>query len=294
MKMHEHDQELIMALAEGTLDTAAATAAETALAGCDECVRDLELQRVAIEALHDSPAVYLSATESARLHKALKDELSLAAAVTRRPNVAWGRWAGLAMGAAAMFFGAVLVLPALFGGEDDSATVAFEEVQDRAATESATTAAAAATTAAPSAAMAPSIDFDDALESGDGTTGAADSVAAATTTAAAAGAGIPAYEIDGDLTEELRSEIVDRLMDDPATFALSDDVAKNFAPGLHVCLGELVSEAIPDNAEAQVLGTVIGEDGQERLLVVYITPGLEDSVIVALDLPGCTVYQTIP
>ncbi len=263
--MHEHDQELIMALAEGTLDNAAAAAAETALAGCDECLGDVELQRIAIEALHDAPAVYLSAIESARLHEALKDELAMTPAPdfpTRRSSVAWGRWAGLAMGAAAMFLGAILVVPALLGRGGDSDTVAFEEIQGRAATESATTAAAAATTAAPSVAMAaPSSGLDDSLESGDGTAAAEDSFTDA-------GAAIPAYEIEGDLTDEFRSEIVDRLMVDFATFTPSDQAAKNIAPGLDVCIEELVNEAIPDNAEVQVLGTVTGADGQERLLVV--------------------------
>lgn len=295
--MHEHDQELIMALADGTLETTAAVAAEAALAGCDECLRDLELQRVAIEALDNAPAVYLSATESAQLHETLKDELSMIppAPVTRSSNVAWGRWAGLAMGAAAMFLGAVLVLPALFGGGDDADTVAFDEigeaVQDPAAIQSATTAAASATTSAPASA------FEDPLAGADAASesaGGDDMAAAATTTDAPAVSPIPAYEIEGDLTEELRVEIIDQLRVNSATFTLSDQAAKNTAPGLDLCIEELVDDAIPDNAEPQIIGTVIGVDGQERLLVIYVTPNLEDTVVVALELPGCEVYQTVP
>ena len=51
MNMHEHDIDLIMALAEGTLDAQQAAAAEAALAACTQCTTDLAAQRLALDAL---------------------------------------------------------------------------------------------------------------------------------------------------------------------------------------------------------------------------------------------------
>ena len=43
--MHQHDQELIMALAEESLDPQAARAAREEIASCRQCSEDLELQQ---------------------------------------------------------------------------------------------------------------------------------------------------------------------------------------------------------------------------------------------------------
>ena len=152
MTMHEHDQEIILALAEGSLDPEAAERAAAEIARCAECSRDLEMQRVALNALGDAPRVYLTATESARLHDRLHRELAVMApkqARSRTP-VSWPRWAGFAFGTAAAFLAVFLVLPALLGGggDDSAETVAFDETvedvgADGADMRSATTAAAA-------------------------------------------------------------------------------------------------------------------------------------------------------
>ena len=155
MKMHEHDQDIIMALAEGSLDPEASARAEAAILACDECRADFELQRIALDALHDAPAVYLTATESAHLHDQLRRELQVSPAAPSRHRLrpAWGRWVALAAGTAAVFLAAFLVRPNVLGGGDDSAeTVAFDQAADEADMERTATTAAAAeapTAAAP-------------------------------------------------------------------------------------------------------------------------------------------------
>ena len=91
--MHEHDQELIMALAEGTLDEAAAAGARTEIGLCADCSADLDLQIAALAVLDDVPEVYLTAAESAQLHSSLKQELSLATPTPASPrrSFAWSR-----------------------------------------------------------------------------------------------------------------------------------------------------------------------------------------------------------
>ena len=150
MNMHEHDYEIIMALAEGTLDDVTAERAAADIAACAECTADLELQRLAISALNDAPDVYLTATESASLHANLKRELSIAtpkAAPARQP-IAWGRWLG-ALGAAAVLVFFIALIPMMGGIGGFSA----DDAEEAAALE--TTAAASETTAAPEMAEAP-------------------------------------------------------------------------------------------------------------------------------------------
>ena len=210
MTMHEHDQEIVMALAEGSLDPEAAARAGAQIGTCAECSRDLEMQRIALDALEEAPAVYLTATESARLHDRLHRELGVAAArpASTRASFAWARWTGLAFGAAAVLLAIFVVGPAMLGGgSDDSAdTIAFQEVSEEGADgRSATTAAAAV----PSA-EAPQVgaeDLGEAMEmsAAEPTT----TVAAPETTAAPENTAAPAdesyeldYVVEGELTED--------------------------------------------------------------------------------------------
>ena len=113
--MHEHDMDLIMALAEGTLGESSAAAAEQEIAQCVSCREDLALQRQALEAMSGAPRVYLTATESARLRSRVRSELGLtpvapAKAAERRPR----RFTlGALAGAAAVLLAVVVAGPAL-------------------------------------------------------------------------------------------------------------------------------------------------------------------------------------
>ncbi|MGH8936007.1 MAG: anti-sigma factor family protein [Acidimicrobiia bacterium] len=138
--MHDHDHELIAALAEGASHDARSVSAEAALAGCPECLTELEAQRTALRALREAPPPRLTELERARLHRAVAGELGI-----RRPRRLPERisWGAIAVAAAALV-GVALAGPILFG-LDGGADEASPE-----AAPTATTAAAA--TAAPEAA----------------------------------------------------------------------------------------------------------------------------------------------
>ena len=300
MKMHDHDHDIIMALAEGSLDPEAAMRAEGDIAACDECRADLELQRMALAALRDAPAVYLSASESARLHDRLHKELRVAPAepALARLRPVWGRWAALAAGTAAVFLAAFLILPALLGGGDDAETVAFDQVADELgegadAERMATTAAAE-----PPSAAAPSDDAADmgmALEQTATTT----TMAVAETTAGpsiAEDGAMFAYLVEGDLTEELRLEIVDQLRLDADYFEVNADEIAEASPDWQVCAPEVFGFDYRDlSYTPQLLGRIVDDLGQERLLVALVDKeDATDVELASITTPECEIFETLP
>lgn len=140
--MHEHDLDLIMALAEGTLGASDAASAEAEIAACAECSEDLGLQRLALNALRTATPVAMTSMESQRLRRALRRELGLVpVAVPTKPPRRWFSMGALAT-AAALLLALVIVGPGLnlLGtGGDDSA----DDTATFAASATTTTAAAA-------------------------------------------------------------------------------------------------------------------------------------------------------
>ncbi len=293
--MHEHDHDIIMALAEGSLDPEAAARAEATVSACDECRADLELQRLALEALHDAPAVYLTAAESARLHDQLHRELRVtpAAPVRARVRPAWSRWVAVTAGTAAVFLAMFLVLPNLLGGGDDADTIAFEQVADDldggAAADMATSEAAAE---APTAA-APSDDAADRV------LGAESPETTAAPQIAEDGAEslnfYLSYVGQGGLSEELRLEIVDQLAADEGVFAESGAALKQIEPGWASCVAELFPADETVSAVPQIAGLVADELGQERLLVALVSNADPvDLKLVSITVPECEIFETLP
>lgn len=312
--MHEHDQELIMALAEGTLTPDAAAAASADIATCAECTSDLELQRIALDALEEAPAVYMSAAESARLHKTLQRELGLPAPAPARAQSqpVWGRVAGWAFGAAAVFLGAVLLLPALAGGGDDEAAdlVAIESTETTspaAATSSAAFQVAPMTQDAASEAGAGELrGADDTADAEDGglpeaatETTAAPSMATSTTTSDDNVLLLEVVE-EGDLTEETRTEVVATLLVDVDTYRPIDEAVKTANPSIDRCLEDTTSPgyspllSVPAGSDPQLVGLIAGEDGEERLLVAYVPSNVRNTALAAISVDGCRVYQAVP
>ena len=314
--MHEHDQEMIMALAEGSLQPEAAAAAESAIAGCAECARDLELQRIALSALDDAPAVYLTAIESAQLHQNLRDQLGVAALrpARTRPRPLWARWAGLAFGTAAVLLVAFLVLPNILGGGDDD-SIAMEEISadlsDEASRNLETT-SAAATEAAPPAAEEPMESMAGAADDAEVSTHAGDDGAAETTAAPSVTTTVFALEVPlfdpelrlravvGDLDDELRSEVIEQLRtDDELVFTASAD-AQSANPEYAACVAEPELPAgssldpVLANSEPLLLGSILGEDGVLRLLVAYVTPDIDETVLAAIGVANCLLHETLP
>ena len=302
MKMHEHDQDIIMALAEGSLDPAAAAAAEAAIADCAECRRDLELQRVALAALDDAPPVYLTATESSQLHDRLHKQLGTGLqraqpAPSLRP---WGRWVGAALGSAAVLLAVFLLLPTMLGGSDDDTadTTAFESAAEElgGAADGATE-----TTAGPEVAAAPPLAAEDSRDS----LGVdADTTAAAETTTTAPSsealeddfANFLAYTVVGELDDELRNDIVDRLSADEGVFLESDLAAKRIEPEWHACVAALfAAETASGEVIPQIVGVVVDELGQERPLVALVNAEeAAETTLVSITLPECEIFQTFP
>jgi len=300
--MHNHDQETIMALAEGLLPPAAAAAAEAEISACVECVIDLELQRIALATLAKAPPAYLSATESARLHDRLHMKLAVSPAepVRTRSQLAWGRWVGLAAGAAAMFLAVFMVLPNVLGGEDDDSaeSVAFDQVN-----EGLVDAATETTTASIEA--APPMDGerlggDMAADAEDGAASMTEVPAATTAapeTTAGPGLAYSDYITMGTLTEELRLEIVDQLLADPEAFRTRGETLKTVEPEWRACLPALFgfdNNGDPDPLIPTIVGTIVDDLGQERLLVALVPSDPAATMLVSITVPECTIFETLP
>ncbi|MCP4964110.1 MAG: hypothetical protein GY926_02630 [bacterium] len=304
MKMHEHDQEIIMALAEGTLDDAAAAAAETAISPCAECTTDLELQRLALSVLDEAPAVYMTATESSQLHSSLKKELrvlsSAPAPITKQ--FAWGRWLSVAAGAAAVFLVVFMVLPGLeIGSNDDSADMTI-------AAAAPTETTASATAERERAASEPSNDASFAVDgAADDLEAIAETTAAPAETTTTVGAATDTTDSSvgiadslpllgvGELTPEIRDGVVTSLMTDADGLRLRDEITKSATPDVVACFAQLADElGIPSAHEALAIGLLAGDDGAERITVAYVPDNVEDALLVVVDYPGCTVHEMLP
>jgi hypothetical protein len=74
--MHEHDSELIAAIAEGEMAAGDLSAAEAVVASCEDCSTDLKLQREALRALQTAPPVAMSDLERATLHRNVTKSLA--------------------------------------------------------------------------------------------------------------------------------------------------------------------------------------------------------------------------
>lgn len=123
MTLHEHDRDLVMALAEGSLDAGAEARAHEELAGCAECADELVWQIEALDVLEAAPPIAMTGPESSELHLAL-DAALIHQRVTPAPIPAKPRgfnWVPI-FSVAAVLLALVLVAPALdlLGSSDDA------------------------------------------------------------------------------------------------------------------------------------------------------------------------------
>jgi hypothetical protein len=300
MNMHEHDQDLIMALAGGTLDETAAAAAVSAIGACPECSRDLELQRIALSALDDLPEVYLTATESSRLHANLRRELKIgdpSPKPRRRTGFAWGRWLPV-VGVAAVLLVVIVSLPFLTGGDSDNS-----DGSDMAAMAVTTEAASVPRTADDAAGSAES------LEAADDTATTAQSMAEPTTTAAAEESvttnsdqknAFDMLHFLGMIGDLDRASLLERLVGDvdmvhelslaarEADQVVNECLVTNASPEMAVKLG------LPDESEPILLG-IVGDaaTGEEFLLVAYVAEDINETVFVTQRSYSCDVVATL-
>lgn len=123
--MHDHDFDLIAAIAEGEMSPVEQAVAETSLAACDACQTDLELQREALAVLRESPAISMTDIERAALHRnVLAAATPIAKTVVSRPKDPWFQRLMPAMAAAAALLVVVGVGSVLVNGGSDADTSA--------------------------------------------------------------------------------------------------------------------------------------------------------------------------
>jgi len=131
--MHNHDHDIIAALAEGVLEGSEASDATADIATCLECQSELDAQRLALSALSQAPTPGLSMQESAQMRRGVADALGLeeAPATRQRRPVPW---AGLVTAAVVLVavVAAAPLLNLLSTSGDDSADVVSAPAEARA------------------------------------------------------------------------------------------------------------------------------------------------------------------
>lgn len=301
--MHEHDMDLIMALAEGSLGESEAAAARRQLASCAQCLEDLALHEAALETLRHAPRAYLTALESAALRSRVKQQLGLADAAAT-PRKARRLPFGALAGAAAVLLAVVVAGPALdlLGSSGDAdaptdvaAAPAAPEIDE-------TTGDAPAEAALPAAP-----DSADA-------TGQQEELSTAIPPAAEpapARAGLPRFDPSLDLTE-LKAAIVSAGVDAAVT-RFSDDVEALAAPsapedvstpsagtdgGAPIESAGALAGCDPESvgggagSEAAILGLVQVQSGGDGLVMAFIAEPIEDTLVVVVDVATCEVLET--
>ena len=308
--MHEHDLDLIMALAEGTLDASDVPSAEAEIAACAECSEDLELQRLALGALEAAPPVAMTEQESSRMRQALRRDLGLvAAAKAAKPQRRWFPIGALAS-AAALLLALVMVGPGLDllgpGGDDSASEIA-------AFSQTSTTSAAAETDdgAALSRGEAPREGANDSLEeaAADLTTTTTQS---ATTTTSAAGETTTVAPPPAATAMQFSNEPnLDTLKDAVISLGITADTdlaqfeEQLRALGLAFELTTTGRDAYTQECVAVGVGSIAGATsgyplgeapygGDDVMVAVYETETPGDVVVAVQDTTTCEVLDASP
>ncbi len=293
--MHNHDIEIIMALAEGTLEPEAAEAARVEIAACPECSFDLEMQTAALASLQELPEASLTEMESARLRRNVRDELGIAKPTPiaagqqkrrRMPLAALGT-------AAAVLVAVVIVGPALnlIGGSNDSSddtVIAF-----------------ATTTAAARAELDAAVPNAGDLQAAEGAENPETTFAAATTTAAP-----PPSTTTPPTTTRAQVEnptLYAYFASTPDLGAVFDTVAETgfdeeaSRSGVLKLSGASIQEEQIDDSQVCAAITISSDDnliegfqvarglidGREALYVVYLAEDLQESVLIVHAADNC-------
>ncbi len=305
--MHDHDLEVIAAVAEGTLDAESARSAETRINACDECRTELQAQRTALATLRAAAPPGLSEMESARLRRAVRAAVGLEEqpARSQRKLVPW---AGLAAAAAALIAlviaGPLLGLLSTGGGEEiaelavtstqpERAEAAQEPAEAPVAPESPATTTPGARPAAPPAPAETGDGFAEELESAADQAAVAEEVPAAPSLQlgelqvgdldelrqvfAAPGDGVTFYR---SLTEEERLAL-ERLAPDAAVATPEPDLADR------ADCTTVIPDLVPD-ATMIVVAAEATVDGRNAVLIAVFEE-TAPPILFALDIETCEV-----
>lgn len=297
---HDHDPELIMAIAEGG---DVSDAERAAVAECPECSADLAAQSVALTVLRAATPVALTELESVRLMRRLDAELghdrepAPVRAPRARRRLSWAP----AFSIAAIILALVLVAPAmdLLGGGDDEASESLDMLAF-----SATTTTAASEEAA---GLAPAARMQEAVPE----TGAPDATVPPTTLAFAGDDEVTAADGGLDLDSaptltDLRSIIEDSARDPEVSrqrvAELYDLTEAGLPDDSDVCVEQGQTE-VGDTAEAFTLGSLVvspdpgaGGDAGGTVYVTVTVHELADGglALVAHDPVSCRPVETLP
>ena len=285
--MHEHDDDIIMALAEGILEPDVFAPALAEVNGCPECAAALADQKVALAAMQSAQAPTLDDLERARLHRTMREALGIEAPVVAEPSRherSYRRLAALGS-VAAVLIGVVVVAPylnLLGGGGDDSEAAATTTA---AAEERATIQSADQLTEAGDAPGAAGVS-----EATNGQDGGSQELSS--TSAPALGPEIrvlawrgPTLGSEPDLASlarRIRSQGSD-------LFAPVDDDSLFISETTADCLA--ASSPDPKAGIVSLIGTAKVE-GTAVLVVAYVTGDFEEVTVVAIDETTCRVVAT--
>ncbi len=295
--MHEHDQDLIMALAEGTLGPEEAAAAEAEFAACTSCAEELSLQRLAVSLLHEAPAVALNEFESHRIRRNVRRELGIGAEAAAPAGARRRRFMPVAVlgGAAALLLAVVFAGGALQDLSGDGAdTAAFDAIERGEDLQTGDSPAAAIETAPTDDGDLPAggAVLEDAVNAED-----SGSFVGATPEADEGTRQLFPFITSAAELEELRALVADgerRDAEDARVLALrqfessaapSDDVSRD--------CGARTAPSI--DGVSDVFEVAFGElDGAPVVVVAYVTDPPADSVVIAHDASSCEPLARVP
>lgn len=282
--MHHHDIEIIMALAEGSLDPEAAAAAQIDVASCAECSLDLEMQKSALASLDEIPQAALTEMESARLRRNVRQELGITRPTAETVTPKRRRMPLAALGtAAAVLVAVVVAAPALnmIGGSSDDS----EEPLEQALT---TTAAAFQADAAnPS-----DLELGGAAEGiAEASQAPATTFAAATTTLAPPEApSLVAYFADVPDLADLLEAVADAEFDADNSRSLARSVSGDTTREGQLDESILCSSITISNEDNFIEAFQIARgqiEDREVVYVVYLAENLEESALIVHASDNC-------
>lgn len=264
--MHDHDHDLIAAIAEGSLGSEDLRAARQSIAGCTSCQEELDLQSTALAALRGSPRPSLTGPERTRLHRAVERGLAPTAprdhAVLRTP---WYQRLMPVMAAAAALLVVVGVGSMLVGdgGGDESGDLALE-----------TTLAPTPTQRSQESAAAPPA-LADSEEAG----------AAEATTAAASEAAkdFTVLDLGGITSQDLPDVVRGRVI--PGSDSDPDDLLSWQFDGAERLPFACTSQ-LPDGEDFQVFARAVVDGGEVE---IYVVAGRA----YVFEASTCTLIDTI-
>jgi len=287
--MHEHNSDLISALAEGTLDAERARAAEASISSCDQCTEDLQAHKAALAAIASAPGPGLTMAESATLRRDIESALGR----TPQPVESPRRRPWLPMVTAAAVVVVLLAVVPLVdllstGSGGDSAASDTTRVED---TASATAAEAPPATEAPATA-----DQFFATEEGAAESGEALDDGSQDRTALEAPAPFLGYQLKADIEDFLAAiPGADQELAPIGSVGVDqlgryrDELANALEGGIGGCEAQPILDEV-DNPDGLITVGSTVVDGTELLIAIVIS-GDGAQTLVALDVGTCDVVD---